>query len=275
MCLMAMAWQLHERFPLVLAANRDEFHHRASAAMDWWPDGHTLAGRDLQAGGTWLGISRQGRIGLLTNVREPGHNRDGLASRGHIIPLWLQGSHAAPEMRRSLAALEHNGYNLLALDVAHAHAHWTSNRHGHLDPLPPGLHGLSNAAFDTPWPKLTRLKQGVARAMAPLRAGDSTADGSPEALLDSLIDLLVDRHQPSDDELPRTGVPQEWERRLGRIFIETPDQAYGTRCSTALVVERMNEDQWRLHVLEQSWNAQGRPSNRVQHHVDGRFAVIR
>lgn len=264
-CLMAMAWQVHERYPLLLAANRDEFHRRPSTTMDWWPDGRILAGQDLEAGGTWLGLSRSGRIGLLTNVREPGKHREGLASRGHIVPRWLQHAHSSSELRAELAAMAHNGYNLLALDLARQHAHWWSNRHGHQDPLPAGVHGLSNAALGTPWPKLERLRRGVGALAQP------SSNESPEQVLDALLNLLTDRHQPPDEQLPRTGVAQEWERLLGRIFIETPDRAYGTRCSTALVVERIDPRRWRLHAVEQGWDDRGQPTARAHHVLDGDF----
>ena len=266
MCLAAFSWGEHLRYPLVLAANRDEFHQRPSAPMAWWDDGATLAGRDLEAGGTWLGISRQGRIGLLTNVREPGRQQQGLASRGLIIPTWLDPTVTAQTLRTSLEARTYNGYNLLALDVRTGQAHWSSNRHGHRSPLPNAVHGLSNAALDTPWPKLQRLKDGVAHLV------HHEADSAPpQVLLDRLLDLLADRHQPADGELPSTGVPIEWERSLGRIFIEMPQAGYGTRCSTAAVVEHLGDATWRLHVVEQSWDAAGLPLHRAVHQFEGRF----
>lgn len=259
MCLVALAWQAHPRFPLVLAANRDEFHARPSAAMQWWSDGHILAGQDLQAGGTWLGLSRHARLGVLTNVREPGRHQDGLASRGHFIPWWLDPEHDAQTLADRLAQTPANGYNLLGLDLARGEAHCWSNRHGHRALLQAGLYGLSNAALDTPWPKLLRLKQHLQ---------DRLTLDEPSALVERLLAALADRHQPDDTQLPQTGVPIDWERWLSRIFIETPDRRYGTRCSTVVVAERRASGGFRLHVAEQSWDAQGHATTQVRHEVE-------
>lgn len=258
MCLVALAWQFHPRFPLVLAANRDEFHARPAAPMRWWPDDHILAGRDLQAGGTWLGLSRQGRLGVLTNVREPGRHQDGLASRGHFIPWWLDSHHDADTLQAQLEQTHTNGYNMLGLDLARGEAHCWSNRHGHRRRLQPGLYGLSNAALDTPWPKLQRLKNHLQQQMA---------IEEPRALVDRLLMALADRHQPEDIHLPQTGVPLDWERWLSRIFIQTPDGRYGTRCSTVVVAERHAAGDLRLHVAEHSWDSQGCPLTQIRHEL--------
>ena len=262
MCLMAMAWGQHPRYPLVLAANRDEFHDRPAAPMDWWPDGQTLAGRDLQAGGTWLGLARNGRIGLLTNVREPGRTQATATSRGGIVPRWLQGDEAFEELQQSLQKVTHNGYNLLALDLAQGQAHWHSNRHGHRHRLPAGLWGLSNAALDTPWPKLRRLKAALHEAIQslPEEGRDDAPDTPHESLTKRLLRALSDRHQPDDADLPRTGVALDWERRLGTVFIQTPDGRYGTRCSTTVVVQRGKARRCTVFVSEQNFDAQGQPT---------------
>jgi uncharacterized protein with NRDE domain len=260
MCLTALAWQAHPKFPLVLAANRDEFHDRPTAPMQWWDDGHTLAGKDLHAGGTWLGVSRAGRIGILTNVREPGRHDAALPSRGARIPWWLERGRSEHEMSHRLDAEPTNGYNLLGMDVGTPALHYWSNRQPHRHHLPAGLYGLSNAGLDTPWPKLQRLKGRLNTEL------NQPAD-SAERVLERLLDALQDRHQPRDEELPRTGVPMEWERTLGRVFIQTPDGRYGTRCSTVMVLESTPQKPWRLHVVEQSWDAQGRAGQRVHHQV--------
>lgn len=268
---MAMAWQVHPHLPLVLAANRDEFHDRAARPMAWWEGQDILAGQDLQAGGTWLGLSREGRIGVLTNVREPGAQQAGLPSRGALVPLWLKGGAVGDpsplqalrtepseqEMSQHLQAWPTNGYNLLGLDLVKAQAHCWSNRHGHRHHLEPGVYGLSNAALDTPWPKLQRLKQRLAQAC-------SQAAGPGDPLTALLIEALADREPVADEHLPQTGVPLEWERWLSRIFIETPDARYGTRCSTVIVVRRPSAQHWQVHVVEQGWNPQGQPSSWVE-----------
>jgi uncharacterized protein with NRDE domain len=258
MCLMAMAWGMHPRLPLVLAANRDEFHDRQATPMAWWDDGHTLAGQDLQAGGTWFGLSRHGRIGLLTNVREPGRQQADLPSRGALVPLWLKDATDADDMSQRLRNVATNGYNLLGIDLMRAQAHCWSNRHGDRHALDPGIYGLSNAALDTPWPKLQRLKEFLSSAL------DRQA---LEELQDGLLQALADRAQPEDASLPQTGVSLDWERCLSRIFIETPDGRYGTRCSTVVVVEHTPPGQWQVHAVEQSWNSRGEPTQRVAHRL--------
>jgi uncharacterized protein with NRDE domain len=249
---------MHPRLPLVLAANRDEFHDRQATPMAWWDDGHTLAGQDLQAGGTWFGLSRQGRIGLLTNVREPGRQQADLPSRGALVPLWLKDATDADDMSQRLRNVATNGYNLLGIDLIRAQAHCWSNRHGHRHALDPGIYGLSNAALDTPWPKLQRLKEFLSSAL------DRQA---LEELQDGLLQALADRAQPEDASLPQTGVSLDWERCLSRIFIETPDGRYGTRCSTVVVVEHTPPGQWQVHAVEQSWNSRGEPTQRAAHRL--------
>ena len=261
MCLMAMAWRVYPQWPLVLAANRDEFHDRESAPMSWWKHPDILAGRDLRAGGTWLGLNRTGRIGLLTNVREPGHQQTDLPSRGELVPLWLQETQSAAHLSDRLQATPANGYNLLGIDLGQAQAHCWSNRHGHQHELPAGLYGLSNAALDTPWPKLKRLKNLLAKAC-------QQPQHQTRALSEQLLIALADRDQPADEHLPRTGVSMDWERWLSPIFIQTPDRRYGTRCSTVIVVELLRANSWRLHVAEQSWNAQGQSTGRVEESWD-------
>lgn len=258
MCLMAMAWGMHPRLPLVMAANRDEFHERKATPMAWWDDGQTLAGRDLQAGGTWLGLSRHGRIGLLTNVREPGRQQAELPSRGALVPLWLNEAADAEDMAGRLHAIDTNGYNLLGIDLAREQAHCWSNRHGDRHTLGPGLYGLSNAALDTPWPKLQRLKDLM---------GSALEGHAVDEMQTSLLQALADRVQPDDADLPQTGVPLDWERWLSRIFIETPDGRYGTRCSTVVVVQASSAAQWQVHAVEQSWDPQGKPLQRAAHHL--------
>ena len=262
MCLMAMAWQLHPRVPLILAANRDEFHDRESSPMAWWEGGEVLAGRDLRAGGTWLGLNRRGRIGLLTNVREPGRHQEGLPSRGGLVPLWLGGASSATDMSNRLGALPTNGYNLLGIDLAAQEAHCWSNRHGHRHHLRPGLYGVSNAALDTPWPKLKRLKAELGKVHDTLPTGHDLSSGVPyegdaAAVQSSLLNALADREPAPPEEMPNTGISVEWERWLSSIFIQTPDGRYGTRCSTVIIVEQRSPDQFHLRTVEKSWDAKG------------------
>jgi uncharacterized protein with NRDE domain len=224
MCLLVLAWRRHPQYPLVLAGNRDEFHARAAAPADWWDDPRDfLAGRDLQAGGTWLGVMRDGRSAVVTNYRELGERLPDAPSRGGLIVDYTR-SRQSPE--RFLAQLAGNaqayaGFNLIVGDAT-ALA-WYSNRDGAPRRLQPGIYGLSNHLLDTPWPKLTRVRERFASALAADRMDP-----------DALLALLDDRTPAAEDERPDTGLPAELERALSAPFIVTP--AYGTRCSTILTI---------------------------------------
>jgi uncharacterized protein with NRDE domain len=236
MCLIALAREAHPRFDLVIAANRDEFLDRPAAALHRWSDG-TFAGRDLRAGGTWMGFTDTGRLALLTNVRRPGAVRADAPSRGEIVPQWLHGGADAATFCSTLTAAGHNPFNLIAADLASGECFWTGTDHPAPHALPPGVHGLSNAALDTPWPKTEQLKQSLHEA---LRRHDGA-----EALIDDLLLALADRTRAPDERLPSTGVALEVERYLSPVFIDEPH--YATRCSTVLVRERAGG---RLTVVE-------------------------
>jgi uncharacterized protein with NRDE domain len=245
-CLALVALDAHPRFPLVIAANRDEFHARAATPAYWWEDG-TLAGVDLTAGGTWLGVNARGRWALVTNFREGVPRDPNAPSRGSLVTRAL--AEAAPPLvcAAAIAAdgVRYHGFNLLVGDVAIPHASppprgrgetreslrdyqgtaaYASNRASGALALGRGIHGLSNHLLDTPWPKLTRSK---ARFAACLAASD---DG-----VEPLFELLADRTQAEATALPVTGVAPEWERLLSSAFIV--DSRYGTRCSTVLTIE--------------------------------------
>ncbi len=258
MCLAVWSIAQSARFPWVVASNRDEFHDRPSAPLAWWrPDGadaDVLSGRDLAAGGTWLGLDRQGRLALLTNVREPGRFDPAAASRGALV---LQGLQRGPQDGAWIAALSQqprNGYNLMLADLRAESAVWTSNRAVRPVTMGTGLHGLSNALLDTPWPKVVALKQRLADAV--MQAGDV------ETLVDAALHALVQREIAPDAALPRTGVPLARERELAPAFIRMAvddggrPRAYGTRCSTVVVVERQGPRR-RVHVVERRYDAAG------------------
>ena len=256
MCLAIVALNAHPRYALVLAANRDEYHARPTQSAHWWTDDDDrdpiLAGRDLEAGGTWLGVTHSGRWAFVTNVRQ-GTARDPHApSRGHLVPRVLRNPHDPHNALVAAIADAHhyNGFNLMAGEIDQGS--WGSNRTPMLgDPgsrLPSGIHGLSNAQLDTPWPKLTRTKTGVAAWAA---AGREDTD--------ALIALLSDRERAREDELPDTGVSREWERVLSAPFIT--GEHYGTRSSTVLTIARDGA----ARLVEQSFDARGEPSGRVQH----------
>ena len=228
MCLIVFALDAHPEHRLVVAANRDEFYARPTAAAAWWSDApELLAGRDLREGGTWMGVTRGGRFAAVTNYRETIPPRPGALSRGHLVSGFLRADAPAPEWMRELAprAAEYGGFNLLADDGASLL--WLSNRSG--EPpraVEPGIHGLSNALLDTPWPKVERGREGMRDALA------SPAD----ALEESLFRVLAHAEPAPDALLPATGVGAERERALSSLFIATPE--YGTRSSTVLLMGR-------------------------------------
>jgi len=221
MCTLLLAWQVDPARPLIVAANRDEFRARPSEPARFWPEApQLLAGRDLQAGGTWLGVTRQGRFAALTNVREP-HvlPAQGASSRGRLVADFLRGTLAPAAYLAGIAADAYAGFNLV---VGDGEALWyLSNRSGEPRPVPAGVHGVSNAGLDTPWPKVER---GRARLAELLRS---------EATPERLLALLADEAVAADAELPDTGVGLAMERVLSPLFIAGP--VYGTRSSTAVV----------------------------------------
>lgn len=248
MCLVALAVDASRRFPLVVAANRDEYFDRPAARLAWWlPDGggpEILAGRDLKAGGTWMGLTQAGRFALVTNVRNPADVDPAAPSRGGIVPLWLRGDLSVDRFWMQASLSGYNGFNVVAADFSQGDCFWGSNRQRFPKRLERGVYGLSNAALDTPWPKVERLKQHLRSA---LKEADSA-----DQLAERLFEGLGDRTEIADEFLPHTGVSLEWERWLSPAFIRTPDGRYGTRCSTVLVTERVRR---RLvtHVIERTF----------------------
>jgi uncharacterized protein with NRDE domain len=225
MCLILLAWHAHPDFPLVVAANRDEFFARPTTPADFWADRpEILAGRDLEGGGTWLGISRGGRFAGLTNYRDPARQRHGTPSRGKLVGDFLDGNLSAADYRQELAqtGAAYNGYNLIFSDGEALH--YQSNQDQGAGPLPPGVYGLSNHLLDTPWPKVALGKSRLATSLS--RLPDDAG----------LLQLLRDDAIADDHELPRTGVSLEWERLLSAAFVKSP--AYGTRSSTVILMDR-------------------------------------
>ena len=219
MCLILVGWRAHPDFPLVVAANRDEFYARRTASADFWRDHpQVLAGRDLEAGGTWMGISRDGKFAALTNFRDPASNRPAAPSRGSLVADFLAGDSGIDAYLDSLAPASYNGFNLLLGDGRRLVAF--SNVSGERHKLAAGVYGLSNHLLDTPWPKVGAGKTALHAALAALP--DETA----------LRHLLRDDSTHPDAALPATGVPLAWERLLSAAFIHGTD--YGTRCSTVL-----------------------------------------
>lgn len=239
MCLVVFAVDAHARYPLVLGANRDEFHARPTASAGWWEEEPSvLAGRDLQGGGTWMGIRTDGRWAALTNHRDPARERAGAPSRGALVKDFLLGPADPLEYGGAIApeAGRYNGFNLLAGTLSEVY--WLSNRAARAAPtrVAPGIHGLSNHLLDTPWPKVERARRALADLLV-----------EPDLAPDRLLTLLLDRTRAADSDLPRTGVATELERALSPMFIST--EGYGTRSSTALLVDR----EGRARFIERSY----------------------
>jgi uncharacterized protein with NRDE domain len=230
-----------------VAANRDEFHARPTARAAWWPDHpEILAGRDLQAGGTWLGITRTGRFAALTNYRDPEQRRMDAPSRGALVTAMLESGASVAEGLAYLREVgaHYNGFNLIFSDGERLGIYESVLGSGR--ELGPGIYGLSNHLLDTPWPKVQNAKTRLEAALLGL------ADTAP------LLDLLRDDRPASDAELPRTGVSLEWERLLSSAFVRAPD--YGTRCSTIIRIDA----QGRAYFEEWSWNSVGADMGRTK-----------
>ncbi len=237
MCLIVFAWKLLPECPLVLAANRDEFFNRPSQAAHWWNDHpFVYAGRDLQGGGTWLGMNRSGRFAALTNIRKGTERRADVRSRGELVAGFLQSDLSAEDYlaRVRERAADYHGFNLLLGD--HQRSFWFSNDgETSMMQLEPGIYGLSNGSLDTPWPKVLRAKAQFSSLLC---------QGAPD---DAYFEMLADTTRAADARLPDTGVSLEWERLLSPICIESPD--YGTRASTLLRVDSSGQAQMNERVI--------------------------
>ncbi len=264
MCLILFAWKSHPDYPLVVAANRDEFYERDTEAMTWWPEHpHVLAGRDradvLGSPGTWMGFTKSGRFAALTNVRAPSEKNPDARTRGEISLRYLTGQHKPHSYIQENAKRfdQYNGFNLLMADLSdpeNAEMHWVSNRlmmGQNIRPrkvfpeqaLSPGVYGLSNAMLDTPWPKVNHRVAAFAQTLA--------MDSGQLKNSDHYLRLLADTHEASPQELPKTGVSNDWEKALSAAFIKTP--SYGTRSSTILRVRKDGQ----FEMVERRFDANG------------------
>jgi uncharacterized protein with NRDE domain len=228
MCLIAIAWQARRDLPLMVAANRDEWRERPSKAAHWWPERtDLLAGRDLQAGGTWMGITRGGRFAAVTNFRDPSDKRSTARSRGTLVTEFLLGNDTPARFLANLSPRSHeyNAFNIIVGDGVSLF--YFGSREGQPRAIEPGVHAISNHLLDEPWPKVVAAKIAMNQALD---------DRDPVGVL---FGMLSDEARPSDDELPKTGVALEWERRLGAALITGKD--YGTRASTVLAVTNHGE----------------------------------
>lgn len=240
MCLILFAHRAHPAYRLVVAANRDEWFQRPTAPAAYWADApEILAGRDLEQGGTWLGVTKQGRFAAITNFRDPGNHRAEAPSRGGLVSAFLRTAIAPAAYLEQLrpGASAYNGFSLLVGDPTSLG--YFSNREDRIRDLEPGIYGLSNHLLDVQWPKVQIGKERLAAWL--------DDDRGPEALLT----LLDDKRAAPDAALPRTGVSLEWERRLSSLRIV--GEGYGTRSSTAVVIGSGGE----IRFLERSFGEDG------------------
>lgn len=244
MCLLVLAWQAHPRYRLIVAANRDEFHERPAAPLaQWTGSAGIIAGRDLRAGGTWLGVDARLRLGVITNFRDLQKPREGAPSRGALIPQFLERQESPETCFASLerAAASYAGFNLLLAD---ADSLWYGSNRAQpfARPLAPGVYGLSNELLDTPWPKLVRVRN---RFESWLR---SAGDSAVEELLAMLSDRVPGEREPG--AVPPSVSPDLW-RALSAPFVQHP--TYGTRCSTVVLIETTGA----LRIVERRFDATG------------------
>jgi uncharacterized protein with NRDE domain len=227
MCLIAFAWKTHPDYELIVAANRDEWHDRPAAPAAWWNDHpQILAGRDLKAGGTWMGVTRSGRFAAITNFRDPADRKSTVRSRGELVTAFLLGD--APPVAFLTAtkkvAHEYNGFNLIVGDGTSLA--YFGSVDGAINSLEPGVYALSNHTLNEPWPKVTMAKSALDEALQ--------AKMSEDARKMAIYAILSDTSVAPDDALPNTGVGIEWERVLSPALIIT--EKYGTRASTILSI---------------------------------------
>ena len=223
MCLILFAWKMRKDMPLLVAANRDEWHRRPAAKATWWPTHpNILAGQDRQARGTWLGVTRTGKFAAITNFREPTPLKTGAPSRGELVLNYLREQKSPREYLDELTtqAGDYNGFNLLLADEKDMFCY--SSVDNEIEVVAPGVHGLSNRALDTPWPKVVLGRGNMGAALEQ----KVSVDAPPERLLA----ILSDDTKAADSALPTTGVGLDWERKLSPALIVSED--YGTRCST-------------------------------------------
>lgn len=257
MCLIALAIGQSEQYPWVCIANRDEFTNRPTAPLAFWQDHpEVLAGRDLQSGGSWMGVNTQGQVAMLTNVRNSALNKGDLApSRGKLINDFLIHSNL-PDKQQSA---HYSGFNLIAGNLHDLEFYECSNHHllnqneatqtgEYLNLLKPGYYTLSNGNLHSSWPKTRKLGAAIEQTLRQI-----PPELDAKSLLAQLLPCLQDRQQAPDSELPDTGIPIEWEKMLSAIQIISP--SYGTRSSTAMAMDESKK----LHIQEIGYHPDGSP----------------
>lgn len=239
MCLIVFAWKIDPDYPLILVANRDEYHQRPTQSLHRWRDNpDVVAGRDLQAGGTWLGAGPSGRVAAVTNYREERPERQGKQSRGELVTDFLLGTDSPENYSRSIDSSRYAGFSLLTSDADNIC--YFSNRGDAAMQLSPGIYGLSNASLDTPWPKLLKTREAFRSIIAAGAANEST-----------LMRVLADRETSSAVEVEQGALPFALARAITASFIVTPE--YGTRCTTVVLRDHAGK----TNISERRFDASG------------------
>jgi uncharacterized protein with NRDE domain len=229
MCLIFLAINQHRNYPLVIAANRDEFYNRQTAPADFWNDHPTIVGgRDLEAQGTWMGMTTTGRVSMITNYRDPKNIDPKAPSRGQLVSDFLLSDQPPLQYLKSVEekGSRYNGFNLIVGNLDSLY--YYSNYRKGIEAIPNGIHGLSNHLLDTPWPKVKQGKEQFHNILL-----------QPEFTSETLFQFLMNEEKAPDVLLPETGIGVERERALSSMFIKT--SGYGTRCSTLILVNHQQE----------------------------------
>lgn len=240
MCLIFISINNHPTYKLIIAANRDEFYNRKTAAAHFWEDKPLiLGGRDLEACGTWMAITKTGRVGMITNYRDPQNINPKAPSRGELVTHYLENEFHGLSYLNAIEAKakEYNGFNLI---VGNGDELWyLSNYKKGIEKLKPGLYGLSNHLLETPWPKVKRGKERLVPVL-----------NEKKINVENVFDVLYDSQQAKDENLPDTGIGLERERMLSSMFIKSPN--YGSRCSTVVLIDHQNNIQLSERVYDLS-----------------------
>ena len=238
MCLIFFSLKQQPDYKLIVAANRDEFYNRKTDAADFWKDQpNIVGGRDLEANGTWLGMTTSGKISMLTNYRDPKNINPAAPSRGQLVSDYLEQDIAPEDYLNKIEpkAVSYNGFNLLTGNSEEFY--YLSNYKTGIDKITSGLHGLSNHLLETPWPKVARGKQKLEHLL-----------GSKNISSLQLFEFLYDENRAADDQLPDTGIGLERERALSSMFIKSPN--YGSRCSTVILIDQQNNVEFSERVYD-------------------------
>ena len=251
MCLIIFKFQPDEHYKLILVANRDEYHQRETVPAGYWPNQpHIFGGIDNVGGGSWLSTDSSGRLAALTNVRKPPYRDDTKLSRGHLVRDFLSQQRPAPDFIKQLKSRSSN-YGLFNLLIMDDTGLWHySNDSLQVEKVSAGIHGLSNARLDTPWPKLSTARTAFEQSLAANKVDHL-----------QLLSVMQSQIKPQDSDLPNTGIGLEFERFLSPIFIQGKD--YGTRCTTLLTV-----DHTAVRFLELSYASDGKISGEIRQKIE-------